>query len=272
MYEKLSIDKIVILGHSTINLESWITNRSNTAIIKHEQAKLPYDTNYFMVDKTFLQLGIKKSGESRTIRLVYNPNKSIKEIPDAILGMIQFDRISRLDIAVDFYGRDLSLTKWYEPRSRKRVMYLSGSGALQTLYIGSRESNLMWRIYDKAKQLKKSPAELMWRVEAEVKFDKGESINMENFNPFEQLKGTQELNINLDYAWGDIAHLEYLDRNRELLPTLHARTRAKYKKLFVQQSRLLDPQPTEVWTRDKNEILTIIRNQLNICDLASSHL
>lgn len=83
------------------------------------------------------------------------------------------DRCNRIDLAIDVYNGKLDPADYYDvysagtatTRCRDVNLLISQSG--KTLYIGSRESEVMMRIYDKAKQL---GMEGDWkRVELEIK-------------------------------------------------------------------------------------------------------
>lgn len=66
--------------------------------------------------------------------------------------LFYLSRVSRLDLAVDSYSLGMEQGIPYRPGTRYSKRYVDGA-SLGTLYLGSEKSPLMFRVYDKRKQL-----------------------------------------------------------------------------------------------------------------------
>jgi hypothetical protein len=76
-------------------------------------------------------------------------------------------RPSRIDIAVDIerhFDVPGAYTAW-QGKSRTKITAIEN----QTLYIGSRKSEIFWRVYDKAEELGRPELAPLWRIELELK-------------------------------------------------------------------------------------------------------
>lgn len=270
----LTIDKLVILGRASEFLERWLSKNTTTEVESRNSAKWPYRWNYHMVDGSLLQVGENKPGERPKIRFEFNPNKAIHSyeydgkfsmgIVESVLTKIRFDRVSRIDIAIDYYG-DLRSVRWSEPGGRKRRPIYSGSGELETLYIGSRESELMWRIYNKAKEQKNDSKGHWWRVEAEIKFSKGSGLHPW-YDPFVGLEGRLGHEL-LGLSWEEMAKVEFLENHPEVWGTLNGRTRKKYRELMGRIGEEIDPQPSLIWENEKDNVLAHIASYEKLATL-----
>lgn len=256
----MSCDKLVVIGKETMMLELWL-NKSY-AVKKHGIARLPYKQYFEFLDGSFLQVGERKSGGMASIRYEFNPNKpSLKDangvdIVTGVLGCIAFERFSRIDIAIDYYDIDLAMAKWIQmERSKSTKEYRDAGGRLETLYIGSRESNLMHRIYNKAKERNDKGEQydgLWWRVEAQCSFDRQQGLHPW-FNPFAGLTCSLETEFK-DISWEDIAKLSYLANHPERFARLNPKTKKKYKEMLVENSKVLTPAPAEVYEKENDQL------------------
>lgn len=111
-------------------------------------------------------------------RLEWNPNFSDISILNPILSGLcrsnlysTFIRVSRLDIAIDYPFK--ILPELVHCNSMRKGFLAYGSQGTETLYFGSRASKYMFRIYDKATQLREVKGHDvqgdLWRVELEIK-------------------------------------------------------------------------------------------------------
>lgn len=111
-------------------------------------------------------------------------------------------------LRLDFKQDHLINLGEYTPLTPLRKEHLiKSSGILETRYIGSRESGYMYRIYDKAKEMKIESPIPMWRLEAEIKNDLdifGWIHSDCDFNPFSKI----DLYKKRDYTFSDIEQLE----------------------------------------------------------------
>lgn len=131
---------------------------------------------------------------------------------------IYADRCNRIDLAIDVYNGRLKPREYYDvygsgratTRTRDVNLLLSASG--ETLYIGSRESEVMMRIYDKAEQM---GTEVDWkRVELEIKGSRARKLApmIMTGTPGEQIetaRGMMRKHINFNIpAWDKITGTE----------------------------------------------------------------
>ena len=144
--------------------------------------------------------------------------------------------ITRLDIAVDLIGvsmRDQNINKWSEDwvgRSKLSAIYRnSRTGSLETINIGSRNSPVFLRIYDKVAQAIAEGDFLYWfdiwkvndkpvtRVEWEIKPKKGNFPNdLVDFSLFNGFSVRELLNYLMD--WGRLCDPIPTDSNNRRWP------------------------------------------------------
>ncbi|XMB86527.1 hypothetical protein RJG79_01730 [Mycoplasmatota bacterium WC44] len=111
--------------------------------------------------------------------------------------------ILRLDFKQDHL---VNLAEYTPISNLKKEWILKRSNLIETLYIGSRESNYMYRIYNKGKELGFDTPIPMWRLEAEIKGDFdifGWLVSDCEFDPFSKL----ELYKKEFYTFNDIDNL-----------------------------------------------------------------
>ncbi|HDK4530551.1 TPA: hypothetical protein PSL13_002842, partial [Staphylococcus aureus] len=98
-----------------------------------------------------------KAMSIRNFRMEFNPN-SINDLEkkwllENILPLLDDKGLSRLDIAFDC-DFDLSKYTYIQESPTKRTEIKSRSGDLETLYLGTRTSEQMIRIYNKSVEIK----------------------------------------------------------------------------------------------------------------------
>lgn len=145
-------------------------------------------------------------------------------------------RISRIDIAMDLFGESMqeqNLEEWrnnWVGRSKvSKAFFNSRTGALETICIGSRESAVYLRIYDKRAQAIQDKDLPFWidvwggvddevtRIEWEVKPKDGNFDNyLSDFSKFDGFSARELLNYLLD--WGRLAEPDISDVNRSRWP------------------------------------------------------
>lgn len=141
-------------------------------------------------------------------------------------------RISRIDIAMDLFGESMQSqnledwrNKWVGRSKVSKAFFNSRSGDLETICIGSRESAVYLRIYDKRAQATKDNDLIFWvdvwggvddevtRIEWEVKPKDGNFEEfLSDFSKFNGFSARELLNYLLD--WGRLAEPDISDTNR----------------------------------------------------------
>lgn len=250
---KISLDRLTLIGTGSDILPKVLGH--SMYIKDHAPAKIPYRQSYYCIDGSLIQMK-DRNETSDNVRIDFNPNKCQREGMLEILSLVHFSKITRLDIAVDYYGRDLSDLVWIDNKARKRVTYQTGAGKLETLYIGSGGSETSYRIYDKAKEQKDTANGLWWRVEAQLRPENLRAWSKQNIlalKPFGDVKailpgGTVQL------APREKAMVYWLTHEPNAWGELSSNTRSKYRELIDKISEPLSPQPSEVVKRKVDEL------------------
>lgn len=150
------------------------------------------------------------------------------------LGIKEFYPISitRIDIAIDCLGldmisQDVDIWKkgWVGRSKLSKVYYNSRTGLLESLYVGSRKSPILLRVYDKVAQAIADGDYLYWldvwenfegpvtRLEWEVKTKDGNFSNkLTNFEKFDGISIRELMNYLLN--WGRLCTPDPSDTNR----------------------------------------------------------
>jgi hypothetical protein len=202
-----------------------------------------YHDNYTLLGGGLLQVthdtGFvdKEKDTVHQIRLEFNPNKihdNSKLLPEYLdlLKLIAEPKITRKDVAIDLMGIDINDWIVMDYSGRKRIEYKSSNMRLETLYFGSKYSDIRHRIYNKTlEQGLEDKAIKWWRVEAQIRKDKAE---MRKFNAFSKVKIVSKQDF-LQYDVRTRAMLFYLQANPDSMKELSVNARTKYKKLLGEQ-------------------------------------
>jgi hypothetical protein len=111
-----------------------------------------------------------------------------------ILRFLSCWRPSRIDVAVDverFFDVPAAYATW-QGATRVKITAIED----QTLYIGSRKSEIFWRIYNKAEELGRPELSPLWRIELELKGERARQ-----FWGFWQQHGAELPGILKGYLW-----------------------------------------------------------------------
>ena len=231
----VSIDRLTILGDEVKDRFEQMINNNNFGFVERSSfAKFPYDKKYHMTDGSVLEHS--KNQRNKAIRYDFNPNnindgdkeKTHRRAINDCISTMKYPKLSRVDISIDLYDIDLSD---YEIRheSVKTIYYKSGAGKLETLYIGASESDLRYRIYNKAEE-QGIKDKKWWRVEVQLRRELTEAVFL-NANPFELVKFVKPI-LNSVEDMPTRAMLFYLQENPDQWTSLSKPTRLKYKKIL----------------------------------------
>jgi len=266
---KVSIDKIVILGDEVKEKFEQVINNNNFGFIEGSgMAKHPYDRNYYMIDGSVLQYS--KVANMRALRYEFNPNKintSDKEkthrraINDCISTM-KYPKLSRIDIAIDLYDFNLSEYDIVHD-SVKTCVWKDRSGRVETYYIGAPNSDIRFRIYNKAKE-QKIEDKNWWRVEVQLRdeFAVGPLINV---NPFKLVKFVKPAIRNVE-DMNTRAMLFYLEKNPSDWENISKNTKTKYKKILNTLPSEKEINIAEIFEESAERIQKELRNWLYIAE------
>lgn len=272
---EISIDNLSFTAKMATNTQSNTINEYLSNYGVHMENSYWYSPKNFMYqhnfkfgDGSFFQYG--EFQNEHTCRLEFNPNKCDWKIIYNIIKRVKYPKLTRMDIAVDYKGIDLSEYKIDMLTARTQEFFFSRSGKLETQYIGSRSSDNFVRIYDKAKEqnkhMKKEEEEEIqiaydwWRVEAVIKdFQHDKFGNIIN-EPFPLLIQERKENNPEQLKIAEKAMLFYLEHNPSEWEKLSPNSKRKYKNMsFSYEYRELEIQPYQVYEKEKQALF----NQVN---------
>lgn len=267
------IDRLVFVAKLRVPMEefhSFMIRRDS--LVQYGSAKYPYAYFYKLLGNIYVSVtGADKKSGLLPFRIDFNPaklnNMEIDEVYTIIAKAI-YPRITRLDIAIDYRGYDLSTVEWVEDRARSRVAHHGGNGKLQTLYLGAWSSNNFIRIYDKAKEQKLDGT--WWRVEAEIRIDKETKPFAKN--PFAGIHGRVGPMGNTDIDLRDMALIEFVRNHPEMMGCLEKRKRSALKKMMIAApgDARLSPEPAEIYEKNLARLQLEVGQWLAGCKLTTS--
>lgn len=260
---RCSIDRLTILGYAHDNFEYFV---KNSIFLESERfAKLPYTSQWTCVDGSLLQYG----EDDKKVRYDFNPNKvrgqeHEKEVYQ-LLKVIKHATLSRIDIALDFENEDLGRYEWLDYKTRKRNYWTTGHHKLQTLYIGSKDSEWKLRIYDKAEEQKDRTGRVWWRVEAQLR---GHYAEMwEKINPFEDVHAVKPRGLDEGHTIQTRAMLEFLINNPKEFDKLSKNAKTKYKQLLGAYAEPIPVSMQTFYEQKKSDLLQQVQSWLNFCPI-----
>ncbi|BCC80251.1 replication initiation factor domain-containing protein [Bacillus cereus] len=261
METDISIDRLTLLGYDSGMIESYLKYSEYISFVGFSK-NYSFRHMYQGLNGELLEIG-----EKGKIRLDFNPNRANMPQVREIVSRLKYPYLTRLDVAVDYFGIDLSEIEWTSIKRRKRNLWLSQSNEVETLYIGAPTSDKRYRIYNKRLERlekKEEPDHRAvnghWRVEVQQRFQESNNIldpvdyfaaDLFDIKPYRKV-------VDLDHiesAKERIMLRGLLAEPKELL-NLNDRTRAKYKKMILEARErsgvAINPEPIEVYTKEKD--------------------
>lgn len=250
---KMSIDRLTICGNIFGDLDGFI--KSSLAIQGMEKSKFPYRDIIYFNDGSVLQIAEKsasrpsfyvpKKGEEeeemkkrnktsiKDLRYDFNPNNTTHEkLHMQVIGLMKDVHLTRVDVAFDIHDVNMSRWKWIDSKGRPFNVYYSGTGEVETWYVGGHESEVKIRIYDKARE-QKIKDKVWWRVEVQLRRDSAKLLGVHkgdiDINPFEYVTPV----VNGNFPELDIktrALVNYLIENPSGFNELASQARSEYRK------------------------------------------
>lgn len=235
-------DKITLVGNLYKEAESTLQHLLNTVESKvmgvptmsAVKGKIYGDWVYFEYDEI-----MGKAFKKGNFRMEYNPRKMPLELQQQMVSafkpMLHDIHFTRLDLAFDC---DIELGKYKHEHKNpmKRAEYFGADGELESIYYGSRTSNIYSRTYNKKRQLLdvegvEIPEPVLWRYEVEMKNRKfiDAMINCD-FPVFDRVRF-------IDYDTSELAGRERLMvqaiiDHPVLINELGKEAKAKYRKMI----------------------------------------
>lgn len=144
------MDKISITGNWKVSRDIIIEILKEVAILRGGEFGLcsfPYRWG-LKLESVYIQVAERDAKFVKTGRIEFNPNKCDLEFVTGFIQEYMTSReVTRVDIAIDYYGVDIS--DYVVVTDRKVSTSWNYGRKLESVYIGSRSSERFYRIYDK---------------------------------------------------------------------------------------------------------------------------
>lgn len=185
---------MTICGNIQGSVEVFYEN--NPYVKRQGFAKYPYRDSVMFIDGSILQIGevgAVRSGKIKQLRYEFNPNNKLYEkLHISVLKLFKDVHATRIDIAFDIENVDMGKWKWIDLKSRPSNIWYSGTGDVETVYVGGKDSEMRLRVYDKAKEQNEKD-KVWWRVEVQLRGETAEMYRLlsrkgkVNINPFDSI-------------------------------------------------------------------------------------
>lgn len=235
MESTLTVDRLTLVGNK-IDYKLQKVIASSLLVNGRYRAQYPYDWRFELVSGGMLEIGSLKNQSD--IRLDFNPNnvktEEHKNMIKEIISAMKNVRITRVDPALDLKDIDINDYAIIDSLSRKYNSWHSGSGRLETYYIGAPTSDIRIRIYDKA--LEQGEKGDWWRIECQLRREYAENYSL--FNPFEHITFVRK-DVNLSHIknFKEKVFIKHLLENPDDIYRLSKNSRTKYKKILHDLAR-----------------------------------
>lgn len=232
---KVSVDRITICGNLFGDIEGFYAKC--VQVERRGFAKYPYRDAIHFVDGSVLQIAeidAQRAGKVKTLRYDFNPNRTMfEDLHTSVVRLMKDSHFTRVDVAFDIYDVDMSHWKWIDSKGRPYRVYYSGTGEVETWYVGGKDSEVVIRVYNKAKE-QKIPEKVWWRVEVQLRGDTAKLMafmEAQDFNPFEHVTPV----IEGEFPELDVkrrAMVNYLIKYPSGFSELGSKARSEYRKLL----------------------------------------
>lgn len=235
MQLNLTVDRLTIVGNK-IDYKLQKIIAGSLLVNGRYRAQYPYDWRFELVGGGILEIGSLKNQSD--IRLDFNPNnvktEEHKNMIKELISTMKNVRITRVDPALDLKDIDINDYAIIDSLSRKYNTWHSGTGRLETYYIGAPNSDLRIRIYDKA--LEQGEKGDWWRIESQLRREYAENYSL--FNPFEHVTLVRK-DVNLSHIknFKEKVFIKHLLENPDDIYNLSKNSRTKYKKILHDLAR-----------------------------------
>lgn len=230
METELTVDRLTLVGNK-IDSKLQKVIASSLLVNGRYRAKYPYDWRFELTGGGVLEIGSLKNQSD--IRLDFNPNsvetEEHKSMIKELIGTMKNVRITRVDPALDLRGIDINDYAIIDSLSRKYEKIYSGTGRLETHYVGAPTSDIRIRIYDKALEQRQEGD--WWRIECQLRREYAENYSL--FNPLEDITLVRK-DVNLSHIknFKEEVFIRHLLDNPDDLYRLSKNSRTKYKKIL----------------------------------------
>lgn len=266
METELTVDRLTIVG-SKVDYKLQNVLAGSLLVNGRRRTQYPYDWRFELVGGGVLEIGSLENQSD--IRLDFNPNsvktEEHKNMIKELVSTMKNVRITRVDPALDLKDIDINDYAIIDSLSRKYNKWYSGTGRLETYYIGATTSDVRIRIYDKAlEQGKKGD---WWRIESQLRREYAENCSL--FNPFENITLVKK-DVDLSHIknFKEKVFISYLLDNPDDMYRMNNKTRYRYKKILqdLAQSDSKKIDFLGVYEGYKNIIDTTIREYIQVSE------
>lgn len=235
---KISIDKLRIMCDFNIGfIGDLVSTKDRNLVFEHNEDFSVFYGHYIDEDMNKLAFGYDKykaiSTKSRNLWIEFNPNKfqDFELLEKILFQYCNNASATRLDLAFDI-ETDLSNYKVHEETPVSERLFLGRTKRLETRYLGSPNSDLQIRIYNKKLELWEKgrieiDQELLWRFEIQLKTKKIHDLKKSLDNvlfylpDYEQVETVQQK-----------AMLFYLNENPNAWSEIDPKTKTRYRKMI----------------------------------------
>lgn len=259
---KISIDRLTFCGNLRGSLEVFCQN--NEYIKRTGFAKYPYRDSISFIDGSILQIaekGAVNQGKIKELRYEFNPNnKTYEKVQLSVMKLLKDAHCTRVDVAFDIFDVDMSDWSWIDRKSRPSNIWFDGQGRKETVYVGGKDSDLKFRIYNKAVEQGEKDKK-WWRVEVQMRGEVAESYRVWSrrykglapYNPFNDVVPVMNKDMK-DLPIKDRAMVMFLINNPDGFSELSGKTKKKYKDLIIGKCKcdLVDFQ--KEWNEKSSEV------------------
>ena len=145
--------------------------------------------------------------------------------------------VSYLELACDVIGPQIYDFIYWKDKTRKSLIYITSKGEKGAIYLGSKNSDLYFCIYNKAKQLKETGQDTQLnnflRIEARLRRTKLKPYQLGHLeNPFMKLNIASAIdckNINANSQWQHFLYIAKEQGSAKAFSLLNKKERKKYK-------------------------------------------
>lgn len=221
-------------------------------------AHAKYHDNFILVDGVFIQI-THHSEADPSMRIEFNPNQldNFKSLMvQKLVGLMSDIHITRRDVAIDILSDTINLGDYYivDKKTRKGSEFRDRSNRLETKQYGSRQSDVVLRIYNKwveqgIKEKERDP-KYWWRVEAQMRGDYAMNVF---YNPFDEVRIFKDVNWD-NMKLNEKMALFYLIHNPDALEEMSSPSKAKYRKM-LEENVLIEKIPIKEWASEELENL-----------------
>ena len=234
MYE-CSIDKVTFTHELKPGMRYYVDDylRSNPVRYSQKFANFPYRKALMFDDGTRISVA-EKLEKIQGWRYEFNPNKcNAGGVLRWIKEFVNKDTINltRVDYAIDI--KDIKINDYYVMgrNGTSHINYYGRTGELETKYIGSKNSDKRWRLYNKRLEILAQTGIDIGREITRLELQlRDNCLLSDNEKVFTELLMLRDLSINL--GWENTAKIEYLLRDENNWSKLAKHSKLKYQKMI----------------------------------------